>query len=53
MKKTLKRNWLAFFIVIIFIGISTLYYNFTVITASKMNGYTIVIDAGHGGLDVK
>jgi len=51
MKKTLKRNWLAFFIVIIFIGISTLYYNFTVITASKMNGYTIVIDAGHGGRD--
>ena len=51
MKHFFKRN-LALFLVFIFSFISSfLYYNISKIGVSKSNGYTIVIDAGHGGRD--
>ena len=53
MKHFFKRN-LALFLVLIFSFISSfLYYNISKIGVSKSNGYTVVIDAGHGGFDVK
>lgn len=39
--------------IILFLVFSVLIYAYLDIRVSKSNGITIVIDAGHGGLDVK
>ena len=40
-------------LLLIFIGLTSVYYQMVELSVSKYNGYTIVVDAGHGGLDVK
>lgn len=38
-------------ILVIFVGLTSFYYRIVEISVSKRNGFTIVIDAGHGGRD--
>lgn len=45
-----SKNVIIMF-VIMFIAISSLFYMIVQVSVSKYNGYTIVIDAGHGGRD--
>ena len=50
---TLKRNYIITFILFFIVLLcSTIGYFSTNVYSPKYN-YTIVIDAGHGGLDVK
>jgi len=39
--------------ILIFIVIAYLISGLLSVQASKLNGITIIVDAGHGGLDVK
>ena len=38
-------------LLLIFIGLTSVYYQMVELSVSKYNGYTIVVDAGHGGRD--
>jgi len=51
MKKFVFKN--SFFIItmIVFVALTTVFYQFVAISASRYNGVTIVLDAGHGGRD--
>lgn len=51
MKNLLRKYGVVIVLILLFGFISTVYYSFTLSTATRFNGYTIVIDAGHGGRD--
>ena len=49
----LKKKYIIVFILFLIILVSTTACYFINVNASPKYSYTIVIDAGHGGLDVK
>lgn len=51
MKKIFIRYKFVVIILLIFIILSTVYAHLVTMNASRFNGYTIVLDAGHGGRD--
>lgn len=51
MRKFFFKNKIIFIILILFVGITSLYRTIVEVSASKFNGITIVVDAGHGGRD--
>ena len=52
--KRLKNSLRFFLCVALLIVVITIFYSqLVVISVEKFNGITIVLDAGHGGLDVK
>ena len=53
MKKILKSAIVYVVIIMLFSIISLAFTCFSRETLSNYNGYTIVVDAGHGGVDVK
>lgn len=53
MRKSLKKVSFFMICLIVFSMLSSFFSGLAFKTMSSFNGYTIVIDAGHGGLDVK
>lgn len=51
MKNFIKKRRCLVWLIVVIIAISTCYSKIVEIRASKFNGITIVIDAGHGGRD--
>jgi len=51
MKKFLNHKIFNVVVLILFVGLTTFYYQIVEISVAKYNGYTIVVDAGHGGRD--
>ncbi|MBQ9795979.1 MAG: N-acetylmuramoyl-L-alanine amidase [Clostridia bacterium] len=45
------KNRVIIVIVLIFSALTTIFYNIVEVSSSKYNGFTIVVDAGHGGRD--
>lgn len=51
MVKLAKKNGYLIIILLIFVGVTSLYYGIVETTNLNYNGFKIVIDAGHGGRD--
>ena len=48
-----KKKWMVFAIVLLVVLSSVLVFSTVMETSIPKPQYTVVIDAGHGGLDVK
>jgi len=53
MLRIVKKYRCLIIIAVLLVIISSIFFGVVSYTSSKYNGVTIVLDAGHGGLDVK
>lgn len=51
MKNFVVKNKFLIVVFVLFVGLTSFYYQIVEVRASKLNGFKIVIDAGHGGRD--